>query len=148
MNKPTSTSTSTLFCGIDVSARSLSVALIEPDHSVSQREFANSASGHKALLGWLGKHNAPVRVSLEATGIYSLDLALALNAAPHIEVAVLNPKTGQPLRADAAPIEDRRGRRDGSGRVQPAHALHRLAEAWRRAFASAYHQPSHRVAGG
>jgi transposase len=92
MNKPTSTSTSTLFCGIDVSARSLSVALIEPDHSVSQREFANSTSGHKALLGWLVKHNAPVRVSIEATGIYSLDLALALNAAPHIELAVLNPR--------------------------------------------------------
>jgi transposase len=33
-----------------------------------------------------------VRVSLEATGIYSLDLALALDAAERVEVAVLNPK--------------------------------------------------------
>jgi transposase len=33
-----------------------------------------------------------VRVSLEATGIYSLDLALALDAAAQIEVVVLNPK--------------------------------------------------------
>jgi hypothetical protein len=33
-----------------------------------------------------------VRVSLEATGIYSLDLAFALDAAEGIEVAVLNPK--------------------------------------------------------
>jgi transposase len=68
------------------------VALIEPDHSVPQREFANCASGHKALLAWLGKSNALVRVSLEATGIYSLDLALALDAEAGIEVAVLNPK--------------------------------------------------------
>ena len=31
-------------------------------------------------------------MSLEATGIYSLDLALALDAAPDIELAMLNPK--------------------------------------------------------
>jgi transposase len=92
MNKSIPTSTTTVFCGIDVSADSLSAALIEPDHTLCQREFPNSASGHKALLGWLGKHNALVRVSLEATGIYSLDLALALDADPQIEVAVLNPK--------------------------------------------------------
>jgi transposase len=92
MNKFIPSSPATLFCGIDVSARTLSVALIEPDHSVTQREFANCASGHKALLAWLGKHNAPLRVSLEATGIYSLDLALALDAQISVEVAVLNPK--------------------------------------------------------
>ncbi len=92
MNKFTSASTTTVFCGIDVSTGSLSVALIKPDHSVCQREFANCARGHKALLVWLGKHNAKVRVSLEATGIYSLDLALALDAEADIEVAVLNPK--------------------------------------------------------
>ncbi len=92
MNKFTPLSPATVFCGIDVSARSLSVALIEQGHSVSQREFANCASGHKALLAWLGKSNALVRVSLEATGIYSLDLALALDAQVLVEVAVLNPK--------------------------------------------------------
>jgi hypothetical protein len=85
MNKFAPTSTATVFCGIDVSASSLSVALIEPDHSVCQREFANSTCGHKALLGWLGKSNALVRVSLEATGIYSLDLALALDAQDSVE---------------------------------------------------------------
>jgi transposase len=40
----------------------------------------------------LRKDKAPARVSLEATGIYSLDLALALDQAEGIEVAVLNPK--------------------------------------------------------
>jgi transposase len=92
MNKPVPTYSTAVFCGVDVSARSLSVALMEQDHSVRQREFANSSSGHKALIGWLGKHNAKVRVSLEATGIYSLDLALALDGVAAIELAVLNPK--------------------------------------------------------
>jgi transposase len=93
MNKSNPGSSATAYCGIDVSACSLAVALIAQDQSVSQREFSNSASGHKALLGWLRKHNGLVRVSLEATGIYSLDLALALDGEAHIELAVLNPKT-------------------------------------------------------
>jgi transposase len=59
---------------------------------LEQREFANSAAGHKALVGWLLRRGGRVRVSLEATGIYSLDLALALDAADGMEVAVLNPK--------------------------------------------------------
>jgi transposase len=81
-----------MFCGIDVSARSLSVALIEQDHGITERQFANNASGHKSLLGWLSRRKAKVRVSLEATGIYSLDLALALDRETSIELAVLNPK--------------------------------------------------------
>jgi transposase len=91
-NKLTNPQQARVFCGIDVSAETLSVAVIEPDRPLQRREFANSASGHTALLRWLGKWKAAVRVSLEATGIYSLDLALALDAAEGIEVAVLNPK--------------------------------------------------------
>jgi hypothetical protein len=41
-----------------------------------QRQFANSATGHKQLIGWLLKGGGIVRVSLEATGVYSLDVAL------------------------------------------------------------------------
>ena len=81
-----------VFCGIDVSAETLAVAVIEQDQPFQQREFANAPSGHKALITWLGKRKALVRVSLEATGIYSMDLALVLDAADGIEVAVLNPK--------------------------------------------------------
>jgi transposase len=92
MSKRNDTSQATVYCGIDVSAETLAVAVIEQDQPLQQREFANRASGHKALIGWLGKRSAPVRVSLEATGIYSLDLALALDGAPGIELAVLNPK--------------------------------------------------------
>jgi transposase len=82
----------TVFCGIDVSAQSLAVAVQQENQPIEQRELANTASGHKALIVWLRKRRTRVRVSLEATGIYSLDLALALDAAVDIEVAVLNPK--------------------------------------------------------
>lgn len=91
MNKPSLSSQATVFCGIDVSAQTLAIAVIEGDH-VLQREFSNRSSGHRELILWLGKRHGRVRVSLEATGIYSLDLALALDTAAHIELAVLNPK--------------------------------------------------------
>ncbi|MGH9345001.1 MAG: IS110 family transposase [Terriglobia bacterium] len=92
MNKLSIPIEAAVFCGIDVSAATLAVAIIEPDQAVQQREFANRPSGHKALIGWLGKRKSRVRVSIEATGIYSLDLALALHASPLVELAVLNPK--------------------------------------------------------
>jgi transposase len=91
-NQSTHPQQASVFCGIDVSAETLAVAVIELDQPLEQREFANSSSGHKALLAWLGKRKALVRVSLEATGIYSLDLALTLDASEGVEVAVLNPK--------------------------------------------------------
>jgi transposase len=92
MSKLSNPALATLFCGVDVSATTLAVAVQQEDQPLGQREFANSASGHKALIAWLRKRKATARVSLEATGIYSLDLALALDAAEGIEVAVLNPK--------------------------------------------------------
>jgi len=81
-----------LGCGIDVGASQLVVALEGEGSRRLQRSFLNSSSGHQALILWLQKSGTPVRVCLEATGLYSLDLALALHAATGIEVAVLNPK--------------------------------------------------------
>ena len=81
-----------LGCGIDVSAGELVVALVDQSGVWQQRSFPNRGAGHRSLLRWLQKHTLRVRVCLEATGPYSLDLALALHAAPGIEVAVLNPK--------------------------------------------------------
>jgi transposase len=81
-----------VFCGIDVSAASLAVAVLQEDQPAGQREFANTAIGHKALIAWLGERAPAARVSLESTGIYSMDLALALDAADGVEVAVLNPR--------------------------------------------------------
>ena len=81
-----------LCCGIDVSAAQLVVALEDQGRRGLQRSFPNRASGHQALIVWLQKSGTRIRVCLEATGLYSLDLALALDAAAGIEVAVLNPK--------------------------------------------------------
>ena len=92
MSKPIQPIQAMVFCGIDVSAATLAVAVQQEDQRFEERIFDNTASGHKALIRWLHKLKARARVSLEATGIYSLDLALALDAAEGIEVAVLNPK--------------------------------------------------------
>ena len=94
MSKRSFPSCAVLHCGIDVSAATLAVA-VQPEGSddFQQREFANSAAGHKQLIAWLLKRGASVRVSLEATGIYSLDVAMALDRADGIAVAVLNPRT-------------------------------------------------------
>lgn len=87
-------SCSQAFCGIDVSAATLAAAVEREDGpgSFERREFANSTVGHRQLVAWLRRFDVPVRVSLEATGIYSLDVALALQAAEGIAVAVLNPR--------------------------------------------------------
>lgn len=81
-----------LCSGIDVSAAQLVAALEGEGGRGLQRSFPNRANGHQALIVWLQKNGIPVRVCLEATGLYSLDVALALHAAEGIEVAVLNPK--------------------------------------------------------
>jgi transposase len=94
MSKVLEASQAAVFTGIDVSAATLAVAVQQQGRDgFRQKEFANSASGHKQLIAWLLKAGGLVRVSLEATGTYSLDVAMALDAAEGIEVAVLNPKT-------------------------------------------------------
>jgi transposase len=92
MSKPIQSIQVKAFCGIDVSAATLAVAVQQEDQRCQERVFENTAGGHKGLIAWLRKGKGPVRVSLEATGMYSLDLALALDGAEGIEVAVLNPK--------------------------------------------------------
>jgi transposase len=94
MGKGLERSQATVFTGIDVSAATLAVAVQQEGRDgFRQKAFANSACGHKRLIAWLLECGGRVRVSLEATGTYSLDVALALDAAEGIEVAVLNPKT-------------------------------------------------------
>ena len=80
------------FAGIDVSARTLSVALSRPGQAVMQATFANDPQAHKRLLKWLTKGGHMVSVCLEATGLYSLGVALALHRHRHTKVMVVNPK--------------------------------------------------------
>jgi transposase len=94
MSKAAVGSQARVFAGVDVSAKTLAVAVQrEGREGFEQREFGNSKVGRKQLIGWLLKCGAGARVVLEATGIYSLDVALALEETAGIEVAVLNPKT-------------------------------------------------------
>jgi transposase len=82
-----------VFVGVDVSARELSVA-VRP--ATMDREevqtFSNNAAGHQTLLGHLLRGKGRARVCLEASGNYSLDLALTLHAHRQVEVSVVNPR--------------------------------------------------------
>lgn len=53
MSKRSSQTRETLYCGIDVSARSLTVAIQGLGHPVDQRSFPNNRNGHSALIVWL-----------------------------------------------------------------------------------------------
>jgi transposase len=79
--------------GIDVSAKTFTVII---DHEGSRTEafdLPNETKGHKKLIKMITKKGFSARVVLEATGVYSLDLALALHRAQRVEVMVANPRT-------------------------------------------------------
>jgi transposase len=75
--------------GIDVSARELVVAWGNGSEAVTLERYANTAAGHQQLLRQLRDTGRPMTVCLEASGTYSLDVALAL-AAPAVQLSVAN----------------------------------------------------------
>lgn len=80
--------------GIDVSARELEVRVQRcASDPIEALSFPNNAQGHQQLVRRLTKRGHCARVVLEATGVYSLDLALALDRAPSVEVMVANPRS-------------------------------------------------------
>lgn len=82
------------YVGIDVSAKTLQVAMDGSD-GVRDLEFSNDADGHKKLCKVLTKKGVSVRVCLEATGNYSLDVAIALTATKGVEVMIVNPRSAR-----------------------------------------------------
>ena len=78
------------WAGIDVSAKTLSACRWR-DGREAEQEFANEAAGHREVVRWVGKH---ARVCIEATGVYHLQLALALRAAG-VEVMIVNPRAAK-----------------------------------------------------
>lgn len=78
--------------GVDVSAEQLEVACREANGRIERMRLANTAAGHRALIRKVQKRSGSVRVVMEATGIYGLDLAMALDEAEGVEVMVANPR--------------------------------------------------------
>jgi transposase len=79
-------------CGIEVSAQELVVRLRRQAELEPLRNFTNTPAGHAILLRHLRRAGRVVRVCLEASGLYGLDLALALSAQEGLEVMVANPR--------------------------------------------------------
>ena len=78
--------------GIDVSKAVLDVAVRRDEQRLETARFENDAVGHGKLVRWLTKGGRPVRVVLESTGTYSLDVALALQRSRGVAVMVANPR--------------------------------------------------------
>ncbi len=79
--------------GIDVSAGKLDVAAEFDQAQRSTENYENNSSGHKKLCQWVTRGNRAARVVVESTGIYSLDVALALHRTPGVSVMVANPRS-------------------------------------------------------
>lgn len=79
--------------GIDVGSRELTVATFRPSGGVSVETFANEVSGHQKLSRFLVRQERPCRVCLEATGVYNIDVSLALHRTPGVEVMIANPRS-------------------------------------------------------
>jgi len=78
--------------GVDVDSKELVCALHCSGQGAALTVFANTAAGHKKFVRWATKGGRSARVCLEATGIYSLQFALALHAAKRVELMVVNPR--------------------------------------------------------
>lgn len=79
-------------CGLDVSAKELVIVVRRDGKTEPNRSFANDKNGHQQLKRYLTHKRTHVRVCLESTGLYGLDVALALQADTRIELMVANPR--------------------------------------------------------
>ena len=78
--------------GVDVSAKSFTVVVDHDGERSEAFDLENDPKGHQKLIRRITKRGFHARVVLEATGNYSLDIALALHRAPRVEVMVANPR--------------------------------------------------------
>lgn len=77
--------------GIDISARKLDVVCLTENKTLKPCQFEQRPSGHQALVSYLKKQRVEA-VVMEATGIYYLDVAVALYRAD-VPVSVINPRS-------------------------------------------------------
>ena len=78
--------------GIDVDSERLVCSIRRNGKLQGQTTFPNNANGHRKLMRWATRREQSAQVGMEATGVYSLPLALALHEAKLIDVMVVNPK--------------------------------------------------------
>lgn len=100
---------SAVAAGIDVSAAELTVAASRDGQLCGTRSFENSHEGRRKVLSWLKTLGGQIRVCLEATGVYSLDVSLLLSR-EGVEVMVLNPRAS----ADYAKARMQRSKTDAA----------------------------------
>lgn len=113
--------------GIDVSAATLDARREGPDGSVAEEQFANTAAGHRRVRRWLAAPGGPVRVVLEATGVYHRAVTRVLAACEGIEVMVANPRAVAAFALALAP----RSRTDRvMASVLCAYARHMTFRTW------------------
>jgi len=79
------------FVGIDVAAKTFDMVIRIDGKANKVEQFSQTPDGHAAVVRKLQKL-APELVVMEATGIYYLDLAVAL-AKANLPVSVINPKS-------------------------------------------------------
>jgi transposase len=80
---------------IDVGSKELVAAVRTAPDRIKVGCYANDGAGRVRLIAEALRHAPPgsvVRVGLEATGTYSLEIALLLSSTPGFEVSIINPK--------------------------------------------------------
>ena len=76
--------------GIDIS-NDVFDATMQHSDGVSRRQFSNTKSGHCQFQKWALRRANSAQVCMEATGVYHLQLALALDGNPAVKLMVVNP---------------------------------------------------------
>jgi len=78
--------------GVDVDSQFLVCKIQRNGKEFPLAKFENTSAGHRKFINWATKSHKPAKVCMEATGVYSLQFALALHETKSIEVMVMNPK--------------------------------------------------------
>ena len=80
-------------CGIDVGCKEFVLTLRrEGKREPTRKKFSNGESGRRGVCRYLSKPGHLVRVCMESTGNYGLDLAVELDSCDGVEVMVANPR--------------------------------------------------------
>ena len=81
------------YAGIEVSLKELLVGVRRDGKEAVVRSFPNTAAGHKRVRKFIAKPKTTTRVVIECTGVYSIDLGIALSSCDGIELMMANPRS-------------------------------------------------------